>query len=170
MLGNGRIGLTVLHDGHEPWTIYLDGSRAQLQGKKGERYVLQYRNYSKVNIYEVVTTVDGLDVLNGQAGSINNSGYVLRPGEVLLVEGFRKSREEVAAFRFSGVDDGYAANSDQGSATNVGVIGTAVFDLYEPNGKGKGKPSPATSPKAFPGDDKSGDDHHYASPPEYKKG
>lgn len=168
MLGKGRIGLTVLHDGHEPWSIYLDGENAQLQGKKGERYVLQYRNYSKESIYEIVTTVDGLDVLSGRAGSIKNSGYVLKPGQTLQVEGFRKSREEVAAFRFSEVDDAYAANSKQGSASNAGVIGTAVFELYDPNKKAK--QPPADSPKAFPGDDKSGDDHRYASPPEYKKG
>ncbi|MGM3274850.1 hypothetical protein [Ralstonia sp. 24A2] len=168
MLGKGRIGLTILRDGHAPWPIYLDGTSAHLQGKKGERYVLQYRNYSKQSIYEIVTTVDGLDVMSGRAGSIKNAGYVLKPGETLQVEGFRKSRQEVAAFRFSEVDDAYAANSNQGTASNAGVIGTAVFELYDPNKKAK--QSPTDSPKAFPGDDKSGDDHRYASPPEYRKG
>ena len=168
MLANGRVGLTALHDGHEPWSIYLDGANGHLQGKKGERYVLQYRNYSKQTLYEIVTTVDGLDVLNGKAGSIRNNGYVLRPGETLQVEGFRKSRDEVAAFRFSELDDAYAANSKHGAAGNVGVIGTAVFELYDPNKKSK--PSPTEGPSAFPGDDKSGDEPRYASPPEYRKG
>jgi len=168
MLGKGRIGLTVLHDGHAPWSIYLDGANAHLQGKKGERYVLQYRNYSKQSIYEIVTTVDGLGVMNGKPGSIKSAGYVLKPGEVLQVEGFRKSRDEVAAFRFAEVDDAYAANSKQGAVSNVGVIGTAVFELYDPNKKDK--PAPAETPNAFPGDGKSGDDQHYASPPEYRKG
>lgn len=168
MLAKGRIGLTVLRDGNEPWSIYLDGTNAHLKGKKGERYVLQYQNYSKQTIYEIVTTVDGLDVMNGRAGSIRNNGYVLKPGETLQVEGFRKSRKEVAAFRFAEVDDAYAANSKNGAASNVGVIGTAVFELYDPNKKNK--PSPAEGPNAFPGDDKSGDDHRFASPPEYRKG
>ena len=168
MLAKGRIGLTVLRDGNEPWSIYLDGASGHLQGKKGERYVLQYRNYSKQTIYEIVTTVDGLDVLNGQPGSIRNHGYVLKPGEILQVEGFRKSRKEVAAFRFAEVDDAYAANTKRGAVANVGVIGTAVFELYDPNKKNKA--APADSPNAFPGDGKPADDPRYASPPEYRKG
>ena len=74
---------------------------------------------------EVVTTVDGLDVLNGQAGTLANRGYILMPYARLEIDGFRQTQDAVAAFRFGRVADSYAART--GSARNVGVIGLAFF-------------------------------------------
>ncbi len=72
----------------------------QLRGKEGARYRMVFRNLSDRN-YEVVATVDGLDVLSGSAGSLNNRGHLLGARDELVIEGFRKSRNEVAAFRFA---------------------------------------------------------------------
>jgi hypothetical protein len=154
----GRIGLRVLKDNGRAWPIFKQGTEARLHGKSGERYVLEYRNYSTITTYEVVATVDGLDVLSGQKGRLRNNGYILHPGEVLRIKGFRKSSSEVAAFRFSSVADSYAANSVNGSTANVGVIGTAVFELNAPAPTSVCKRAPC----AFPGE--SG----YAPPPRYK--
>lgn len=163
-IANGRVGIRVLRENGAAWPIYRTDGAEHLQGKSGERYSLEYRNYSKTKTYEIVATVDGLDVLNGQPGSIRNRGYVLRPGDVVRIKGFRKSRDEVAAFRFASVADSYAANSAAGSPTNVGVIGTAVFELIDPVVATIS--SCGQSPCAFP-DDGNKSRQGYAKPPIY---
>lgn len=139
----------------------------QLAGRHGERYELVYTNRSQRS-YEVVATVDGLDVLTGQAGSVQHSGYLLRPGETLRIDGFRKSQNEVAAFRFANKDRAYANHTPAGDARNVGVIGAALFEVR------LGEPQPAVrpsrnqgaepAPAAFPGDPAAS----YAPPPQYR--
>jgi hypothetical protein len=46
-----------------------------------------------------------------------------------VIDGFRKNDREVAAFRFSDKGRAYANNTPAGDARNVGVIGTALFDV-----------------------------------------
>ena len=101
---------------------------------------------------EIIASVDGLDVVSGQAASRYSDGYVLYPHDSLVIEGFRKSDDAVASFVFSNPEDSYAANSDKGSIKNTGVIGTAIFELYDPTQK-------TSEPDAFPAD------NGYAQPP-----
>ncbi|MDA7683418.1 hypothetical protein N8570_01870, partial [Akkermansiaceae bacterium] len=75
---------------------------------------------------EVVLTVDGLDVIDGKAGSTKKRGYIIGAGEILEVKGFRISHEKVATFRFSSVNSSYA-NLRHGRTRNVGVVGLALF-------------------------------------------
>ena len=164
-IANGRIGMSVLDDSGRKWELAKDGSYLYLRGREGERYQLFYQNYSQ-NTYEIVATVDGLDVLNGSAGSLSNRGYVLYPNSTLRIEGFRKSQSEVAAFRFSAPRDSYAANTDAGSVRNVGVIGTAVFELYDPRPVPPSRGGSPQAPQSFPGDNPNGS---YAPPPNYRR-
>ena len=97
-------------------------------GRHGDRYELVYVNRSQ-RYFEVVATVDGLDVLSGQPGSTAHRGYLIGPGETRRIDGFRKSNTEVAAFRFSSKDNAYASNTPAGNPSNIGVIGTAVFEV-----------------------------------------
>ncbi|WP_374634325.1 hypothetical protein [Paracoccus sp. (in: a-proteobacteria)] len=147
-MAGGDIGLRVIDEDGRAWPIHRDGSSAHLQGRQDAQYILEYRNRGK-STYEIVVTVDGLDVVNGKPGSYKNRGYVLRSGEMLQIKGFRKSRDQVAAFRFSGVPDAYAANSDAGSVANVGVIGTALFALRDFD-RAAGLGNCADGPCAFP--------------------
>lgn len=78
-----------------------------------------------------MTTVDGLDVLNGQAGSYQNNGYLIRPGKKLTIEGFRKNNNQVAAFRFAAPESSYVNQNVQGDERNIGVIGIAFFEVRE---------------------------------------
>ena len=94
-------------------------------GKKGRDYGLRLKNLSDVRL-EVVLTVDGLDVIDGQAGSIKKRGYIVGAGKTLDVKGFRTSHEKVMTFRFSSVTSSYA-NLRHGDTRNVGVIGLALF-------------------------------------------
>ncbi len=121
------------------------GSEYTLAAQEGERYQLYFFNRSRDTTYEVVATVDGLDVLSGQPGSLSRSGYLIRPNSSLTIEGFRKSEAAVAAFRFARPDESYAANSVAGDVQNTGVIGVALFEM-EP------ERLPDCQPQAFPQD------------------
>jgi hypothetical protein len=107
---------------------------------------LVYSNNSS-NTYEIVASVDGLNVLNGSAASRYDSGYVLEPNDELVIEGFRKSQSAVASFIFSKPENAYAANTKAGSINNTGIIGTVIYELYDPT-----KPRTALQPQAFPSD------------------
>lgn len=116
-----------------------------LSAKEGDRYQLSFRNRSNTTTYEVVATIDGLDVISGQAGSLSRSGYLLRPGSSLQIEGFRKSDSAVAAFRFSKPGESYAAKSLAGDVKNTGIIGVAIFEIAP-------EKLPDCKPQAFPQD------------------
>ncbi|MBH9342957.1 hypothetical protein I5K76_14285 [Pseudomonas aeruginosa] len=161
-LAKGRVGFAGLDEDGGKFDLVQHRSTLQLQGRDGQRYRLWLNNLGSAT-YEVVSTVDGLDVLNGQPGSLKNRGYVLEPGASLVIEGFRKSAREVAAFRFANPEDAYASNSAAGDSRNLGVIGGALFELDAP---ASGREAPADGPQAFPAARQ--DNPGYAPPPRYR--
>ncbi|KVH57161.1 hypothetical protein WS89_22210 [Burkholderia sp. MSMB1072] len=130
VLANGGIALSFTDEKGAPLRLARREGRWHMAGVEGSRYMIVLRNQGR-RAFEVVSTVDGLDVRSGRPGSYANGGYVLYPGRTLTIEGFRKSRDEVAAFRFAAVPDCYVANSKYGDAANVGVIGVALFAQKE---------------------------------------
>jgi len=105
-------------------TFVKDG-RTYLLGEPGLRYNIRVRNPTGQRV-EAVVSVDGRDAVSGQPGDyVNQRGYVIPPYGSLLVDGFRRSLEEVAAFRFTSPEDSYSAR--MGTPQNVGVIGVAFF-------------------------------------------
>lgn len=106
-------------------SAYQSGGNLICIGENAQRYSVEVENLSS-NRLEFVVTVDGLDVLTGQTGSLSRRGYVLDPGERREIKGWRTSVNEVATFKFGSVADGYA-NQKAGDTRNVGVIGCAVF-------------------------------------------
>jgi len=96
-----------------------------VMGKKGRSYQLKVKNLSRSRV-EVVMSVDGLDVIDGQEGSVTKRGYIIEPKKTLVVKGFRTSEDAVASFKFSSVSGSYA-NLRHGETRNVGVIGLALF-------------------------------------------
>ncbi len=102
------------------------GDRWFVVGEEGRRYSIEVRNRSDFRL-EVVLSVDGLDVIDGQPASLRKRGYIIDPHRRLLVEGFRRSLGTVAAFRFSPVRESYAEEKYH-STRNVGVIGIALFN------------------------------------------
>ncbi|ELI6795678.1 hypothetical protein RRQ40_001464 [Salmonella enterica] len=143
-----------------PITRRYNASMGQWQysipARSGMNYQLYIRNYSHDTNYEIVATVDGLDVLNGKAGSLNHHGYIVNAGDSLAIKGFRKDKHTEAAFQFADVADAYAAHSAQGDVRNIGVIGFAAFALQ---GKATNTLPPCSS-QAFPADN-----NGYAPPP-----
>jgi hypothetical protein len=120
----GALRVRMLDASGRTFQALSEGSRVVSMGQPGERYSLSVENRSGQR-YEVVATVDGLDVLDGQDGSPEKRGYLISPYSSVLIDGFRRSEQEVAAFRLGDVAHSYAAS--QGNARNVGVIGVAVF-------------------------------------------
>lgn len=105
--------------------MYEAGGQLFVEGEKGSRYSIVAKNATDRRI-EVVFSVDGLDVFDGRPASYAKRGYILGPKQKIEVDGFRKSSSEVAAFRFSSVQNSYA-ELKHGDTRNVGVIGVAVF-------------------------------------------
>jgi hypothetical protein len=98
--------------------------RVNVIGEPGQRYALEFQNRTDTR-FEVVASVDGLDVLDGEDGNVDKRGYLLGAYQTLTIDGFRDSQSSVAAFRFGDVGRSYAAS--KGKARNVGVIGIALF-------------------------------------------
>lgn len=108
---------------------FLSGFTAEsnrfVVGEAGRRYSIVLRNLTD-NRFECVVSVDGLDVIDGQAAAFAKRGYILQPQGELEIDGFRQSMDEVAAFRFGAVQSSYAGQK-HGDTRNVGVIGVALF-------------------------------------------
>ncbi len=154
----GKVSFSVDSD-RVALPIYRDAGNYYLKGKSGQPYRLVYRNNSN-DTYEIVASVDGIDVINGRPASQYSGGYVLSPKSTLIIEGFRKSDNVVASFIFSKPKDAYAANTMKAKlANNTGIIGTVVYKLYDPKAskKAQGKL------QAFPADSGS---TGYARPPQ----
>ncbi|MDJ0761643.1 MAG: hypothetical protein QNJ97_01535 [Myxococcota bacterium] len=104
---------------------YTHRGRTYVEGRWGETYDIRVVNHTGRRV-EAVVTVDGRNVVTGEIGDYRTQrGYVIPAYGSVLIDGFRKSWDQVAAFRFTDVPDAYAAR--MGDATDVGVIGVAVF-------------------------------------------
>jgi len=121
---SGPYSLQVVGEDGSPLPCFSVRGRTYVLGELGQRYTLRIRNESRRRI-EVVGSVDGRDVVDGRPASLEKRGYLVEARGELTIDGFRLSREAVAAFRFSSVGRSYAAR--MGDARDVGVIGLAVF-------------------------------------------
>lgn len=121
--------VTLLSGRDAPLPTYYQNGKTYVLGELGERYSIRVTNPTPHRV-EAVVSVDGLDVIDGKAASLSKRGYILQPYGSVTIEGFRTSMDNVATFRFSSVDDSYAART--GSAKNVGVIGVALFAELRP--------------------------------------
>ena len=114
----------VTPDGRALDTHWYEGA-VYVEGSQGQRYNIRLTNHTAQRV-EAVVTVDGRDVITGKLGDYKRQrGYVLDPYGSVTIEGFRRSLDHVAAFRFSDVGDSYSAR--RGTPQHVGVIGVAVF-------------------------------------------
>ncbi|MCX5748300.1 MAG: hypothetical protein NT062_38095 [Proteobacteria bacterium] len=122
--GDGALGIALVDEAGRTLPGFQAQGRTLVMGEDGARYRLVVRNGTSAR-FEIVASVDGLDVLDGKPADPDRRGYILEPHGVLVVEGFRTSDAEVAAFRFGKVADSYAAQSS--GDRNVGVVGVAIF-------------------------------------------
>ncbi len=118
--------VSVVDDEGRMLPAYHLDDRVLLVGEMGQRYVIEVDNRTEQR-FEIVASVDGLDVVDGRTASLDKSGYVVEPHGHLSIDGYRRSLNEVAAFRFGSVRGSYAARSAEFGDRHVGVIGVALF-------------------------------------------
>jgi len=146
------VGVAIVGEHGQSLTTVSHRGTTFVAGELGHRYEIVLTNNSAERL-EVVVSVDGRDVLNGKPGDLRQRGYVLAPFGTVTIDGFRRSLDHVAAFRFSDLHDSFAARL--GTPQNVGVIGVAVFreraqqEIARPHGRPNTK-SAAPSADAAP--------------------
>jgi len=120
----GAYSMELLDESGQLLPTFEHEGRSFVLGAQGQRYLVRIHNYSGRRI-EVVGSVDGRDVIDGQSANWDKRGYIVAPYQDVTIDGFRLNEQSVAAFRFSTVSRSYAAQ--MGDAREVGVIGVAVF-------------------------------------------
>ena len=145
----GAVEVSIVSSWDNPLPHLLANGRTFIIGESSDRYAIRLTNRSRER-YEVVASVDGLDVISGTEATQRHHGYILAPWSTLRIEGFRESMDSVRAFRFGKPSDSYAVG--RGFGRDIGVIGVALFDerTYRPR---------SPEPNPFPG--------RFAPPPAY---
>jgi len=123
--GSFEFGLNV-HG--RPVQEYHHEGQTWLEGRDGSVYELFFHNYTSARV-EVVISVDGLSVMDGQEASTDKCGYLANPYQRIAIRGWRLNNQEVAKFQFGRLNESYA--SQMGKPRNIGVIGAAVFTEYQ---------------------------------------
>ena len=122
--GDGSLSVALVDDAGRTLPGLRAGDRTLIVGHDGERYRILVRNATTAR-FEVVASVDGLDVMDGRPANPRRRGYIVDPNDTLVIDGFCTSEANVAAFRFGAVADSYAAQTS--GDRNVGVVGLAIF-------------------------------------------
>jgi|GEM_PF-340956 len=122
--GDGRFSFSVVDESGRVLPASDVDGRRYTEGSAGTRYQLRISNNTAFR-FEVVASVDGLDVIDGSDAAYTKRGYILDPWTTITIDGWRTSDDTVAAFRFSDIGDSYADRT--GRPRNVGVIGVAFF-------------------------------------------
>ncbi|MFV8756259.1 hypothetical protein ACNOYE_37410 [Nannocystaceae bacterium ST9] len=123
-LRQGDLTFALLDEAGDVLPAASVGSQLYAIGAPETRYGLAVANDSNTT-YEVVLSVDGLDVIDGRPAGFDKRGYVIDPFSSVVIDGWRTSEDTVAAFRFSSIEDSYADRT--GESRNIGVIGAAFF-------------------------------------------
>jgi hypothetical protein len=122
--GDGSLSVALVDDIGRTLPGLQAQGRTLILGADGERYRIVVRNATTAR-FEIVASVDGLDVIDGKPADPHRRGYIVDPHDTLVIDGFRTSDANVAAFRFGRVAESYAAQTS--GDRNVGVVGLAIF-------------------------------------------
>jgi len=124
-----RVALEVLVGGRPLPTVAYAGRAYLVVPRLGDEYEIRVRNYGPRRVTAIVS-VDGLSVINGEPASEANPGYVVAPRGEIVIDGWRRNTDTVAAFRFVERERSYAART--GRPDNVGVIGLIAVEEQTP--------------------------------------
>ena len=139
------VSLGVEQPGGAQYPSFFHGGSLYYAGQQGGYYALRLTNNTAGRV-EVVVTVDGRDVISGQVGNFKKQrGYVLDPFATVVVDGFRQSYDQVAAFQFSDLQSSYTARL--GTPQNAGVIGVAVFEEKRSSARRHRRPPRIADPR-----------------------
>jgi hypothetical protein len=146
-----HVSMDVLVDGQPVRTITHRGRTYLPVPRLGAEYQIRVANHGPRRITAIVS-VDGLSVINGKSASEESTGYIVAPHSRIVIKGWRRDRDTVAAFSFVSRDESYAGL--MGYPANVGVIGLVAFEELAPlplPREEKGRAAPATADRRLSG-------------------
>jgi hypothetical protein len=117
--------ISILVNGNRCKQYFHEG-KTFIEAKDDSEYTIEIKNNTYSRIL-AVCSVDGLDILTGKPAVSSNPGYVIGAYNVGKFDGFRVSDDKVAKFIFGSKGSSYAADKENGSERNVGVIGIRLF-------------------------------------------
>jgi hypothetical protein len=120
-----RVNLDVLVDGRPLGTVFHQGRTYLPVPRLGVEYEIRVWNHGPRRIVAIVS-VDGLSVINGQLASERHAGYIVAPRSSIVIPGWRRDKNTVAAFSFEERDRSHAGKV--GHPENIGVIGLVAFE------------------------------------------
>jgi len=126
------IDVDILVNG-KPIKKFAHKGQVYIQSNHDTEYSIRLKNSSWYRRL-VVITVDGINVIDGQAGGSSKNGYLINGYSSIDIKGFRTDNDTVHPFIFSAKRHSYAKKSDAtgGDTTNCGVIGVQVYSEYTP--------------------------------------
>jgi hypothetical protein len=107
-------------------TQHASGGQNYFEAPESGNYIIRIRN-NGYERKEVVVSVDGLSVMDGDEAAFETRGYILSAYSSIDIKGWRRTSDDVAAFKFAKIEDSYSTKAGKGTS-NVGVIGVAVFN------------------------------------------
>jgi hypothetical protein len=120
-----KAGLEVLVDGRPLPTIQHEGKTFLPVPRVGAAYEVRVWNHGPRRVVAVVS-VDGLSVINGRPATESGTGYIVAPYSSVVIKGWRRSLDAVAAFRFVEREKSCAGLS--GRPEGIGVIGLVAIE------------------------------------------
>ncbi len=123
--GDGGLSIGLIDDSGRLLPGYAAAGRTLVVGEDGARYRIVVHNATTAR-FEIVASVDGLDVIDGHPADPGRRGYIVNPhrhARHRRLPHLRARRRQ--AFRFGKVADSYAAQTT--GDRDVGVIGLAFF-------------------------------------------
>jgi hypothetical protein len=145
-----HVSMDILVDGQVLPTVAHAGKTYLPVPNLGAEYQIRVWNHGPRRVVAIVS-VDGMSVLNGQSASEHHPGYVVAPYTNVVIKGWRRDMNKVAAFRFVERDKSYAGLI--GRPENIGVIGLIAIEELSalPPAELQRKDSAAPRAKAFRG-------------------
>src|SRR5690606_4373978 len=83
-LRGGAVEVSIVSSWDNPLPHLVANGRMFIIGDSSDRYAIRVTNHSRER-YEVVASVDGLDVISGTEATLKHNGYVLAPWSTLRI-------------------------------------------------------------------------------------
>jgi hypothetical protein len=90
-----------------------------IEAKEGTEFSIEVKNHQSGRVVAIVS-VDGIDVVDGKPATSKSRGYILNGHSAETVNGYRRSQDQIATFKFTNSEGSYA--TDKGSGQNNGII------------------------------------------------
>ena len=120
-----RVGMDILTDGKPMRTLYHQGKTYLPVPRHGLEYQIRVWNHGPRRVV-AIASVDGLTVHNGRPASEDHPVYIVAPRSHIVIKGWRRDKDSVAAFSFEERDKSYA--SQVGRPENIGVLGLIAIE------------------------------------------